>query len=170
MTEAERREVIGRGKWAIHGVPHKGWVCVDEDDLGEPSAICEMCETMEIRYVHYMRHDNYPETLGCGKICAGHMADDYAGAERRERKMMSRAVRRARWLRRSGWRWSMKGNEFINVDGYNIAVFQHDDGSWGARILDRRTNETTPAQRRYPTSDSAKLAAFDRMMRLKDRR
>lgn len=32
------------GEWAQCGVPHKGWTCVDIEDLGEPSAVCEMCE------------------------------------------------------------------------------------------------------------------------------
>ena len=26
----------GRGKWGKGGVPHKGWKCVDVEDLGEP--------------------------------------------------------------------------------------------------------------------------------------
>jgi hypothetical protein len=32
------------GKWALPGVPHKGWTCASIDDLGEPSHVCEMCE------------------------------------------------------------------------------------------------------------------------------
>jgi len=48
MTETTR----ATGKWSQAGVPHRGWTCVDIDDLGEPSATCEMCETQEIRYVH----------------------------------------------------------------------------------------------------------------------
>ena len=49
MTETTR----GTGKWSQAGVPHKGWIWVDIEDLGEPSATCEMCETQEIRYVQY---------------------------------------------------------------------------------------------------------------------
>jgi hypothetical protein len=53
--DAEEELVVQkRGKWSQPGVPHKGWVCVDIEDLGEPSLTCEMCESQNIRYVHYM--------------------------------------------------------------------------------------------------------------------
>jgi hypothetical protein len=46
----------GTGKWSRAGVPHKGWECVDVEDLENDRAICEMCEVTEIRYVHTMVH------------------------------------------------------------------------------------------------------------------
>ena len=61
------------GKWSQPEVPHRGWSCIGTDDLEEPSQLCEMCESVEIRYVHFMKHPNYPETLGVGCICAEHM-------------------------------------------------------------------------------------------------
>jgi hypothetical protein len=56
------------GKWEIPGVPHRGWTCVDVEDLGAPDAGCEMCEVMEIRYVHYMQRPTYAEELAVGCI------------------------------------------------------------------------------------------------------
>ncbi|MQT13074.1 hypothetical protein [Segnochrobactrum spirostomi] len=61
------------GKWSMPGVPHKGWTCIDIEDLGAPDAVCEMCERQDIRYVPAMQHADYPEILHCGCICAGHM-------------------------------------------------------------------------------------------------
>ena len=78
-------ETRGSGKWGRPGVPQKGWTCVGIEDLEEPSAVCEMCETQEIRYVHYMEHSHYPDQLGVGCVCAGHMEEDYEGARRRDR-------------------------------------------------------------------------------------
>lgn len=52
-----------RGKWSVAGVPHRGWTCVDIEDLGEPSIDCEMCESQTIRYVHHMSHDDYSDIL-----------------------------------------------------------------------------------------------------------
>lgn len=49
-------------------MPHRG-LCADIDDLGEPSQVCEMCEGVDIRYVHFMQHQDYPEILGVG-CCA----------------------------------------------------------------------------------------------------
>jgi hypothetical protein len=97
MTQETTRAT---GKWCQPGVPHKGWTFVGFDDLGEPSAICEMCETQEIRYVHYMEHPNYPTQLGCGCVCAGRMEQDYEGARRREAVFRSATGRRHRWLSR----------------------------------------------------------------------
>ena len=74
MSEARH---TNRGKWSQTGVPHRGWACVGIEDLEEPAQFCEMCESVEIRYVHLMEHPDYPETLGVGCICAEHMEEDY---------------------------------------------------------------------------------------------
>ena len=47
------------GKWSQIGVPHRGWTCVSVDDLGAPDAVCEMCETQAIRYVHHMEPGHF---------------------------------------------------------------------------------------------------------------
>jgi hypothetical protein len=41
--------VMITGKWIQPGVPHKGWTCVDIEDLDAPDSICEMCEVQEER-------------------------------------------------------------------------------------------------------------------------
>ena len=90
-------ERIGTGKWAEPGVPHRGWTCVNIEDLGEPAAICEMCEVMCIRYVHTMEHpDHEPLRVGC--VCAGNMEQDLVGARQRETEFRKRQSRRSRWL------------------------------------------------------------------------
>jgi len=86
--------MTAHGKWSQPGVPHRGWVCVDVEDLGSPSAICEMCETAEIRYVHHMQHDDYLAGLGVGCICAENMEQDYVGPRLREKRLRQRAQRR----------------------------------------------------------------------------
>jgi hypothetical protein len=52
-----------RGKWSQSGVPHKGWLCIEIEDLGSPDLTCEMCESREIRYVHHMQHDSYQSAV-----------------------------------------------------------------------------------------------------------
>src|SRR5690349_9313221 len=62
-----------RGKWSEKNVPHLGWICVGEYDAKEDGGdliTCEMCETMEVRFVHVMENGRYPEQLHCGCICA----------------------------------------------------------------------------------------------------
>ena len=159
-------ETTGTGKWAQAGVPHRGWRCVNVEDLGEPATVCGMCERMEIRYVHYMEHPAYPETLGCGCVCAGHMEENYQGAKRRETILRNAASRRARWLSR-GWRESAKGNDYLNTDGYNVVVFPQGSG-WSYFVKNRATDATFRPRRPFQTSDAAKLGAFDTMIWMKE--
>ena len=163
-------EIAGRGsgKWAQPGVPHKGWHCVDIEDLGEPSAICEMCEAHQIRYVHHMQHPAYTEVLGCGCICAGHMENDYEGARLREKSLRNAGSRRQRWLTRD-WRTSRSGNPFLNADGYNIVVYPAGRG-WGFRVSNRTTDKSVVSRKMLASMDAAKLRAFDAMVWMKQRK
>ena len=103
------------GKWTQPGIPHKGWTCVDIEDLGSPNHICQMCEAREVRYVHTMEHPDYAEALRVGCICAGHMEEeDLVGARAREDAFKAGRSRRARWLARE-WRTSRAGNEYLNT-------------------------------------------------------
>jgi hypothetical protein len=149
----------GRGKWGQPGVPHKDWICIEIEDLGEPSRICEMCEHQEIRYVHYMKHVAYPAILKCGCICAGNMEGNLNAASVRDSMMRSRATKRARWLSRK-WKLSFKGNPWITIDGYHITIFKKGLG-WGASIRAITSDHVIFAQRIFVTSDGAKLSAFD---------
>ena len=156
------------GKWSRVGVPHKGWMCVNVEDLGEPEAVCEMCEIQQIRYVHWMEHPDFSEVLAVGCICAGHMENDYEAPRKREYGLRNAAQRKRRWLNRI-WRVSLRGNTYLNTDGMNIVVYEKNDNSWGARIKDRTSGESISSRCRYTSEDAAKLAAFDVMIFLKQK-
>lgn len=163
---------LKRGKWSMPGVPHKDWRCVGTRDLreeGSEYAICEMCETQEIRYVHTMEHDQYPQRLDCGCDCAGHMEGNSARAEKRDKAMRNRASRRQKFPDRKGWKLSKNGNPFISVEGVRCVVFQRrggyaigtayafsDDMNWGAET--------------YDTERAAKEACFDAVEKMSARR
>ena len=154
-----------RGKWSDPGIPHKGWECIDFEDLDEPSETCEMCEFQTIRYVHVMRHPDYPAPLRCGCDCAGTMSSDYEGAERRERLAKNASRRRAQWLQRN-WKTSAKGNTYLKTDGFIITIFQ-DGSAWKACVADSVSDRKRFSYRTFGTEDRAKLAAFDAMVRFK---
>lgn len=158
-----------QGKWSQPNVPHKGWSCIDVEDLGATEAVCEMCEAQEIRYIHYMTHPDHHEILGVGCVCAEHMEEDYAAPRRRERLLRNSAERKRRWLSRN-WRTSTKGNAYLNTDGFNITIFEMRGGTWGGVLTDRESGQSIGSKRRYATEDQAKLAAFDGMVYLKDER
>ena len=157
------------GKWSTPGVPHKGWSCEGVEDLGAPDAVCEMCETQDIRYVQTMFHPDYEGPLDVGCVCAERMENDYIGPRQRERALRGAARRKSHWLDRR-WRISSHGNAFINTDGFNVAIFQNGDGSWGGRISEQATERFILSRRRYESEDKAKLAAFDGMIFLKHKR
>ncbi|MBO1518817.1 hypothetical protein J3U76_04035, partial [Oceanisphaera sp. DM8] len=92
QDQEERLVAARRGKWSRSGVPHRGWHCVDIEDLGSPQVECGMCESQSIRYVHHMEHPAYPEVLEVGCVCAGHMEEDVAAARTREASMITPSV------------------------------------------------------------------------------
>jgi hypothetical protein len=124
------------------------------EDLEEPSLTCEMCESAEVRFVHYMTHPDYPETLGVGCVCAEHMEEDYVGPRIRERQFRTVARRRRTW-RAKQWKTSSKGNPYLNTEGFNLAVFPKGDG-WGFKIESRATGQVAFAHRTYRTEQDAK--------------
>jgi len=158
MPSEEELVAHRRGKWSMVGVPHKGWVCVDIEDLGEPQAECEMCESQTIRYVHHMEHPDYPDSLAVGCVCSGHMEGSLAAARDREASMRSRTSKRARWLGRI-WKMSVKGNPTIKADGFRITVYGRGSG-YGATIAALDGSSVEHARRNFPTIDQAKLASL----------
>lgn len=159
----EQQIKSGRGKWSNPGVPHRGWRCVDIEDLGAPQAECRMCESQTIRYVHHMQHPNYSEVLGVGCVCAGHMEEDVAAARGREVSMRSRASKRKRWLSRK-WKTSVKGNPWIIANGYRITIYRRDSG-W-ATLIAQGDEPPMYSRRNFPAREQAQLAAFDHITKL----
>lgn len=151
------------GKWSIPGVPHKGWICIDTEDLGAPVAVCEMCEQQDIRYVHTMQHPDYHEVLHCGCICAGHMEEDVEQARQREARIKNAARRRAAWPNRKAWHRSRQGNLVIRDRGFQVTIFER-DGLWHGLIQRPATGFKRFSKRDYPNERAAQLAAFDAIL------
>jgi len=150
-------------RWSLPGVPHKGWDCVHVADLEEAVGTCEMCGKEEIRYVHTMRHPEYPDDLDVGCVCASNMESSPAAAKYREQRLRGVAGRRSRWLGRN-WRISRKGNPWLKVSGYMVTVFPDNYRRFHWRYSIVRSGGVGAAPRysakSYPERDQAKLAAF----------
>lgn len=119
-------------------------------------ATCEMCGKERIRFVHIVEHDGFSGQLSVGCICAEKLSGDYVNPRSIEAVLKKKASRKGNWLTRQ-WRSSAKGNEFINVDGYNLGVLpnQFRPGTWKYRIDDQFSKQS------YPSSDHAKMALFE---------
>lgn len=148
-----------RGKWSEAKVPHKGWSCVDIEDLEKQALTCEMCESQNIRYVHHMFHPEYDEELKVGCICAGHMEQDLQSAKRRDVFLKSRASKRKRWLSRN-WKTSKKGNEYLKVDDFLVTVYYRNK-NWTGYIKEIDGEYEKTSRKKYDSSDKIKLACFD---------
>ena len=148
-----------RGKWSKRNVPHKGWHCIDIEDQESLDQVCEMCESQNIRYIHYMKHEDYPNVLAVGCICAGHMEENLLRARNRDSSMRNRTNKRKRFLSKN-WKISQKGNEYIKTEGYIVTIFP-ERGKWKASIKAELGSFSQFSRRIYSDKDMAKLAAFD---------
>lgn len=158
------------GKWSQPNVPHRGWTCVNIDDLGEPSKTCEMCENIEIRYVHYMEHPDYPEILGVGCVCAEHMENDYVNPRIREKRLRSVASRRLSWKKRK-WKKSVDGVVYVNVDGFTIYVIKESNECamcWSINVTHRLRGKTIFGRKLFKSEDEAKVFAFEALIWARD--
>jgi hypothetical protein len=151
---------MNRGKWSTPGVPHKGWVCEDIEDLEDERMTCEMCESQEIRFVHHMRHPSYPASLACGCDCAGQMEGDTIRAENRDRAMKNAAARRKNFPQLKSWKLSQKGNRTISKDGKRVTIFGS-TSQFKFVINHPRLPEGKFGRDTYPTLREAQMAAFD---------
>ncbi|WP_320188718.1 hypothetical protein RMS29_025385 (plasmid) [Agrobacterium rosae] len=151
-----------RGKWSENSVPHKGWNCVGVDDLEEPSQLCQMCESVEIRYVHFMEHPDYTETLAVGCVCAEHMEDDYVRPREREKDLRRLSGRRRSWAGRK-WRISQNGNSYINTEGFNIVIYNRDNG-FVVSVARRESGKRQAGKQIYPALPDAKASALKALL------
>lgn len=125
-------------KWDLIGIPHKGWECIGMYDLADDSSggeieyeQCEMCGNEKIRYVHIMKHGNYPEELHVGCVCAEKMSDDYVNPRQNEGKLRRRASRKANFDRVE-WKYnSQKQTYSKKYKGEYITIKQTRFGNWG---------------------------------------
>jgi len=166
MIDVEKNHRADRGKWAQAGVPKKGWVCDGVEDMGEPSEICEMCETSEIRYVHCMSHQDYPEGLRVGCVCAEHMEEDYKNPKLRERKAKSLAKQKKNWPSRK-WHYIDEDYSYSTVSGFRIQIspwfFKKTNGkkSYRITVINKKTGLEKQGRKVFPSMQEAKDAALE---------
>ncbi|GAB7058259.1 MULTISPECIES: hypothetical protein [unclassified Paenibacillus] len=156
--------------WDQKGIPHKGWTCVGMEDLGEDLEHldaesrkdyyerCEMCSNEGIRYVHIMRHPEYPNELRVGQQCAEKMENDYANPHKRETALRNKTNRRLNFLRQS-WRTNEKGNLILKYKGHHITIMQSRYGGYGVAFNNTFVWEHKGEKIR--SIEKAKLVAFD---------
>lgn len=153
--------------WNKEGIPHKGWRCIDVEDLAEGLdeldaeerkdyyETCEMCNHEGIRYVHIMEHPEYNEHLRVGCSCAERMEDDYVTPQLRE-KNLHKKFGRLKTFKKKNWVQNSNGNFTLKFKGYFITIMpsKYKKGEYG--IIFRKKQYW-----KYESLEKAKRAAFD---------
>lgn len=117
----------GSNLWKRNDVPHSDWTCIDVEDLGSPCRTCEMCGKQIIRYVHYMKHNDYPKILAVGCVCAGKMEGNIEAAKSREKHLKTSYYKKPNTIK---WHKSSKGNDYVKHKGHVIIVYQDKYNNW----------------------------------------
>lgn len=134
-------------EWNKRGIPHKGWICIDVLDLREEAdsaqefeyAQCEMCDKEKLRFVHVMKHPEYPDILNVGCICAEKMSDDYINPSKMENELRKKASRRSNF-KRVEWNFNRIKNTYSKkYRGENITIMKSRYGNnWGVLFANKQ--------------------------------
>jgi hypothetical protein len=173
MPFHQLRKLTMSSLWDMPGVPHKGWTCQGVEDVrvdGETPEeayyrVCEMCGKERIRFVHTMAHPGFDRELRVGCVCAERMSDDYTAPKVRERELRNRSARRAKWLARK-WKTSRKGHPWLQAGDFHIVVYSENVTQNRFRLCINQKR----GQRTYGSEEAAKLAGFDAIEKMKQRR
>lgn len=133
-------------EWNKRGIPHKGWVCIDILDLKEEFdsaqefeyAQCEMCDKEKLRFVHVMKHPEYPDILNVGCVCAEKMAEDYINPRKMENELRKKASRRSNF-KRVEWNFNRIKNTYSKkYRGEYITIKKATNGNWAVFFAGQR--------------------------------
>lgn len=126
--------------------PVSGWECVDMYDVNadrnvlagngasDATFICELCDCPKVRFVHVMRHEEFPEDIHVGCVCAGIMEGDVLAAKDRDREMENRSKRKGNYLRRV-WKRYSNGNYRLRYKNRQITIISGGYGLSGFSVV-----------------------------------
>lgn len=133
-------------EWKKDGVPPKGWACINVIDIKENMGAfdsieyeqCEMCGNEKIRFVHIMKHPQYPKTLRVGCVCAEKMSGDYVNPRRNEESLRKRAMRKSNFEKRE-WSYNPTKKTYSKkYKGEYITIMKSHYGNWGVFFANNR--------------------------------
>lgn len=144
------------------GCPKANWTWLDCIDLKEDEGRefdeyedCEFCGQEKIRFVHELKHSDWPSVIRVGRICAArYTSTSSAELAKHEAILKNRSQRRQNFPRLKSWKTSSKGNRHIDYLDHRILIVTR-QGGYGLKIDDRWGKLTFPSER------EAMLRAFD---------
>ncbi len=144
------------------GCPKANWTWLDCIDLKEDQGLefdeyedCEFCGQEKIRYVHELKHTDWPHVIRVGRICAARYTTvSPAELEKHEAILKNRSQRRQRFPMLKSWKMSTKGNHHIDYLDHHILVVKKSNG-FGIKIDNKWGTITFSSER------DAMLKAYD---------
>lgn len=123
---------------------------------------CGYCQEELGRYQVYLCHDAVANVVNVDRTCAKRLTGepDWVDRDIREAQYLWRI--KATWSRRK-WKRSSTGNAFINVSGYNVAIFEK-GRRFGLIIRNTQTKQRQVGRMFYPTVEAAKRGALNAIL------
>lgn len=161
-------------QWNQKGIPHKGWECVGMEDLGESLdgldyeeklgcyEVCQMCGKEGIRYVHIMRHPDYPVLLRVGYRCAECMEADYINPKSRENILRNKHLRRKNFLKKE-WRRKPNGNFVLKYKGHIVTIMPSNFANGGYGVYFHNSCTWRIHDKKIETFTEARIVAFSQL-------
>lgn len=155
--------------WNNPAIPKHDWAYKKIEDLEEIAAVCRMCGSKRIRYVHEMACPVSGKSLECGCVCAGRLEGSVEKANDREKKLKNLHARIGAW-EGLNWRRNSKGNLVLKKEGLFVVVWK--DGfynrGWSWSIYERGYNGAVEKAEGFLTDeDSALMDSFVGFCRVK---
>ncbi|WP_416409726.1 hypothetical protein [Agrobacterium rosae] len=90
------------------------------------------------------------------------MEDDYVRPREREKDLRRLSGRRRSWAGRK-WRISQNGNSYINTEGFNIVIYNRDNG-FVVSVARRESGKRQAGKQIYPALPDAKASALKALL------
>lgn len=113
-------------RWKDNGLPRKGWIIKDTEDMEDLIETCDWCGT-DIRYVHWIYHEKTDKTTKCGIICAESLTNDYVSHKAKEKALRNISMKKIRRKKsfEKNINLTCKGNYYLKFKGNRITFYRN---------------------------------------------
>ena len=148
-------------------IPETGWTCIAVHDLNNRMDSntqnqylkCEKCNNEKVRFVHILRHPDYPKDLCVGRVCAERITGDSVGLMEKESALRRKAKRRQSFCN-GDWKLNYDKQTYSRrYKGEYITLKKYKNGNWC--VIFKNNFYDYRDGYRIRTFEEAKSIAFD---------
>lgn len=132
------------------GFPDREWEYLGCEDRRIPNNLCQYCGKQHVRYVHILKHQDWPDTIETGCVCAGQLGleEEAINGERRAKQHKTRLKR----FIETGWSTTKNRNPYKTYRNVRVAICGSGryfkiaiDGSMGVKVFRSQQDAMTHA-------------------------